>query len=182
MSEIKSRVLKLQNVEWKKLIQTQGDLKKISKDEMDKLKASIKNNDLIQPFYVWQKDDELYLLDGTHRQKAFNELESEGIEVPKKVPAIFIEAKSLKAASKLILIYSSIYANVTKDGFNEFINEFGQFDYNQLKTELNIPELNLENFLSEYIDSVESNSIINEKGLQGKLDSKHLCPSCGYEF
>src|SRR3990167_6169592 len=56
MTEVKSRILKTENVRWKdlKVIQPSG-FKDLSKDAYAKLRQSIIANNFIDPFKVWQK-------------------------------------------------------------------------------------------------------------------------------
>ena len=51
---ITNKILKTELIEWRNLEWLQGDLKDISKESLDKLKLSIKQNDFIQPFNVWE--------------------------------------------------------------------------------------------------------------------------------
>jgi hypothetical protein len=60
--EIKNRIVKSEDVEWKKLKYIQSDnFKELSKEAYQRLRASIVNNQFIESFKVWQKGKELYL-------------------------------------------------------------------------------------------------------------------------
>lgn len=64
------------------------NLKEISEESLAKLKNSLKRNDFIQPFNVWEdKKKKLWILDGVHRFKAMNELEKDGMKIPDLLPA-----------------------------------------------------------------------------------------------
>ena len=55
---------KFDYVEWEKLILFQpGDLKSQSKEQLDKLKISLKNNGFKSPFMVWENKDKIYVLE-----------------------------------------------------------------------------------------------------------------------
>src|SRR3990167_11420587 len=92
MTEVKSRILKTENVRWKdlKVIQPSG-FKDLSKDAYVKLRQSILANNFIDPFKVWQNCEDLYVVDGVHRVKVLNELEKEGHIVSQEFPANFIK-------------------------------------------------------------------------------------------
>ena len=172
---MKNIIIKQDLVDWKKLIFIQSDsLKEMTKQSFEKLKASLKNNGFVQPFNIWQDGDKLYCLDGYHRQKAMLDLEKEGIEIPNKLPANFINCKNKKEATKLVLVYSSIYARVTDKGFYEFL-DMSQLNYEDLKTELDLPGL-------EYLD-FDIMSIPNrEKEIDMNLEITNECPRCGYKW
>jgi hypothetical protein len=115
---IENRILKTENVKWKELLPIQGkNFKELSEASYLKLKHSMKENQFIAPFAVWQaKDGKIYTLDGVHRCRVLLDLENEGISVPVILPANFIDAKDRKEAAKLLLVYSSAYAKVTDEG------------------------------------------------------------------
>ena len=120
MTEVKSRILKTENVRWKelKVIQPAG-FKDLSKESYAKLRQSIVNNNFIDPFKVWENCEDLYVIDGVHRIKVLNELEKEGHTVSQEFPASFIDCKDRKEAAKLVLVYSSIYARIQEDSLME---------------------------------------------------------------
>jgi hypothetical protein len=138
---IKNRILKTEEVEWKKLKNIQApNFKELTKEAYEKLKQSIVKNDYVMPLAVWQDGKDIYLIDGVHRLRVMTELEKEGVELPKKLPANFLDCKNRKEAAKLVLVYSSIYASVTNEGLYEFINLEG-LNFDDLKLEIDIPEL-----------------------------------------
>ncbi len=123
MTEIKNKVNQFKLVEWRSLKWLQNEnLKDIDLTAFEKLKNSLKKNNFIQPFNVWKDSRrKLWILDGSHRQKAMLELEKEGIKIPKNLPANFIQCKNKKEAAKLVLVYSSLYAKATEVGVKEFL-------------------------------------------------------------
>lgn len=154
ISEIKNRVIKTEKVYWKSIKQLQqSNFKELSSKLYKKLKQSLLKNDFIQTFYVWEdKDGQIYILDGVHRIKVLQELEREGYLVPATFPAIFIDCKDRKEAAKLVLVYSSAYAKITDEGLYEFLTLEG-LDFGELKTEIEIPSINMKNFEIGFIDN-----------------------------
>jgi hypothetical protein len=139
---VKSRILKTESVEWKKLhfIQQEG-FKDFSAKDRARLKQSILNNDFIQPFYVWEAPDGIiYCLDGFHRVADLKEIESENIRVPYKLPAVFVACRDIEEAAKLVLLYSSQYARINKEGFDAFMEQYS-LDEELLKMQISIPGL-----------------------------------------
>jgi len=160
---ITNKILKTELIEWRNLEWLQGDLKDISKESLDKLKLSIKQNDFIQPFNVWE-DGKSWILDGHHRLKALKELETEGIEIPLLLPANIIDCKNKKEATKLVLIYSSIYASVSHQGLTDFMFE------NDLKLD-DLQEIDLPNIDLDVLDKTDGKT---EAHL--KLQDKFIVP------
>lgn len=139
-----SRVLKTELVSWKDLqfIQ-QDDFKDLPSEAKEKLKNSIIVNNFTQPFYVWQDqtDSVMYCLDGKHRTLMLEELIRENYHVPDLLPATFIECKDKKEAAKLVLIYSSVYAKITEEGFTDFMDLYN-LDPEEMKLSIDLPGFN----------------------------------------
>jgi hypothetical protein len=143
---ITNKVVKTEPVKWRELKFLQSEnLKDIGKPEYEKLKKSLLENNFIQTFNVWQDKKEIYLLDGHHRVKLLFNLEQEGYSVPDTFPANFIQCKTRKEASKYLLIYSSIYAKVDRDGLYEFF-ELEGLDLSELLQEIQIPDIKFDYF------------------------------------
>jgi DNA modification methylase len=117
---------------------------------MEKLKTSLLENDFVMPFNVWEEDGVgIWILDGHHREKALTELQSDGYEVPEQLPATFIRCEDKQEAAKLVLIYSSIYAKITNEGLNDFI-ELHELDLEAFKDELDLPEFSMHRFEQQF--------------------------------
>lgn len=138
---IHSRIIKTAPVKWKdlKFIQQEG-FKDFSPESREKLRKSILNNNFIQPFYVWEDiDGIIYCLDGFHRILDLLSMEDDGIVVPAELPATFISCKDKQEAAKLVLLYSSVYAQVNEIGFQSFIENY-ELNMEDLAFEINLPE------------------------------------------
>jgi len=164
---ITNKVLKTELIEWNDLEWLQGNLKDIPENSFNKLKESIKTNNFLMPFNVWEQNSKVWVLDGHHRLKALQELEKEGNNIPKLLPANFIKCKNKKEASKLVLVYSSIYANVTEQGLTDFmfdsgltIDDLGMVD---------LPSLDIDNFEVQGEDKV--NDRIEDEEAIGNISS-----------
>lgn len=158
MIEIKNRIIKTELVSWKDFLFIQyKSFKNITAEDMQRLKNSIIKNDFIETFKIWQNGKELYCLDGFHRCKAFEELAKEGYKIPAKFPADFIKCKNKKEAAKLVLIYSSFYAKISKTGLDEFL-QIQDLNLDEFKSEINLPDIDLD--LSPEILNKEIEQII----------------------
>ena len=148
---IEDKIIKTGKVNWRRFEFLQKEsFKEISKKQMDKLKASILNNDFIESYKVWEHDGKVYCLDGYHRCLALSELAAEGYQVPDEFTANFIQCKDMKDAAKKVLVYSSIYASVTDEGLYEFSHDFN-LNFDEIKFEIDIPKLDLDRYEAGYV-------------------------------
>lgn len=144
--QLKSRIVKTELIEWRKLIFLQDDsFKNWSDDAKEKLKKSVVSNQFVTPFYVWQHRDKIYCLDGKHRSIILEELIADGQAVPEKLPATFIRCTNKTEAAKLVLIFSSIYARIDADGLYTYLNNYG-LDFSKIISEIDVPGIDLEVF------------------------------------
>ena len=149
MKNFDSKITKQEPVKWRELKWLQSSkLKEPGSKGLDKLKNSLKENGFVQPFNVWQDaKGVVWILDGHHREKALKQLEAEGYEIPEMLPANFIDCADRKAAAKMVLVYSSIYAKITNDGLGEFLDDF-ELDITNILDEIDLPGLDLDNLLT----------------------------------
>lgn len=139
-TELSTRVLKTELIQWKKLQFVQQENFKEWIDTGDKkLVQSLLNYNFIDPFKVWQDGDVLWCLDGFHRYTDLLKLIELGCKVPDKLHATFIKCESKKEAAELVLVYSSIYAKITQDGLSQFL-EINDIDYSSIINSIEIPE------------------------------------------
>jgi hypothetical protein len=143
--QIKNRILRTGQVPWRTIewFQPPG-LKQITKEKFAKLKASIVENDFLQPFNVWDEDGKIWILDGHHRKRAMEALEQEGYTIPETLPANFIDCRTRREAAKLVIVYSAIYADITKQGLADFITTEG-LDLEDLKMTVDLPQFDFGN-------------------------------------
>lgn len=151
VKEITNKIINSGKVNWRTFQFLQpNNFKDLSKESYQKLRKSIIDNNFVESFKIWQKNGSLYCLDGFHRCHILKELEKEGYKVPKLMPADFLECKNKKEASKLVLIYSSIYARITNEGLYEFIHT-QDLKFDELKLEIDLPDFKLDRFEMGYM-------------------------------
>ena len=144
-TQISSRLLYCKEIAWRELkfIQ-QDDFKELPKPERQKLKNSLLGNEFADPFKVCQDTDGVvYCLDGKHRTLILEELIADGIKVPDMLPANFINCKDKKEAAKLVLIFSSSYAQITPLGMENFI-ALNELSVAEILEQISIPAINFE--------------------------------------
>lgn len=121
-------------------------LKELTEENFSKLLHSIEQRGFTFPFFFWycEEEEKNYFLDGTQRNKVLEwMIESGEYELPEKYPAVRIYADSKKEAAESILLQSAAYGKITDDGLLGFITEF-EINLDDLKTDLILPEINLE--------------------------------------
>ncbi len=95
----------------------QGNLKDLTVGNYKRLKASLSDNGFIVPLFVWfDRDGSAYTLDGNQRLRVIKTEIPDGINLP----YVEVSAENKQDAKKKILLISSQYGQVTKDGFDEF--------------------------------------------------------------
>ena len=100
------------------LLEFQGNLKTITRANLDKLKRSILKHGFTAPIFVWKGVDN-HILDGHQRLKALIEMRQEGYNIP-LLPVVYIDADSEAHAKEKLLYITSQYGDFTTEGFNEF--------------------------------------------------------------
>jgi DNA modification methylase len=158
---LKSRIKKLDQVNWSKMKFIQDDTFKISSDEeYEKVARSILNNDWVAPFYVWEDEDgTVWCLDGKRRETVLSKIKEEGgvkvdgefksFEVPDELPALYIDAPDKKSASKLVLQYSSQFGTITREGLFNFLQAY-DLDFNDIRLEISLPEFSMPRFEQQF--------------------------------
>jgi DNA modification methylase len=147
---MENKIIKTELVRWRDLEWLQGELKEISKDSFAKLKLSLSRNGFVAPFHVAEFDGKRWILDGHMRKKAMEALIEDGQDIPDQLPANFIECASRKEAMKLVLIYSSVYALTTEEGFYQVIID-EQLDFSEIKQMIELPEISMRKFEAGYM-------------------------------
>ncbi len=97
----------------------QGNLKKISRKNLEMLKNRILKRGFNVHYHIWKNHGKNYLLDGHQRTRALLELQAQGYFVP-ELPFSIVEASSLEDAKDALLGISSQYGEFTMEGLREF--------------------------------------------------------------
>jgi DNA modification methylase len=163
-----------------KLKDFQGDLKDISRSELDKLKRSIKKYGFSFPVFVW-KDN---ILDGHQRVAATRELIKEGCAID-DLPIVRIQAKDKKEAGEKLLMLNSQYAKMTQHGVESFLDGMG-INATDIFGMVEIPGIDFDNiFFSEegFDESDDTPDVKNEaKAKLGDIyklgKHKIMCGDC----
>jgi hypothetical protein len=102
-----------------RLIEFQGNLKRLSEKNREKLIGSICTKGFIAPIFVWDDHGEWKLLDGHQRLKTLIWMRQHGWDIP-MLPVDVIEADDEQDAKKKLLAITSQYGEFDIDGYMEF--------------------------------------------------------------
>jgi len=137
--------VRLRRVSASVLERFQGNLKELPNDQYARLRQAILDKGFIAPIFVWAGHD--VILDGHQR---LNLLEHEGWEVEGGIPVVEIEAADERDAAERLLLLSSAYGKVERQGLYEFTELHGinlrEWDL------LDLPDFDLEQYKVEFIE------------------------------
>lgn len=105
-------------VDYREVIESQGKLKTLSKENFERLLNGIKNHGLLMPFAMWVDpvDKKQYMIDGHQRKRLFLMQKVE----PYLIPYLLIPGNTLDEAKLNLLQITAQYGTVTEVGFQEF--------------------------------------------------------------
>ena len=145
----------------------QGNLKKRSKKDIDKIIRSIVEYGFSFPFFVWQGEGHNYCLDGHGRILALAEMRRRGTDLP-MFPVSYIAAADETEAKQKLLRLNSQYGQMTLDSIMEFADGM----------ELNGDELELGFDFNCDITNIKDSDFLSDQ--TKKKDKEKICPYCGH--
>ncbi len=151
----------LKVIEYTKLEDFQGDLKTITKENLEKLKKSIIEHGFAIPKFVWINEGHYYILDGHQSKKALIELEKEGYRIP-KIPYCEIYAENKKKAKEILLLINSRYGEMADKGLFDFIED-SELNFDEIKADLDFPEIDFDIFENKFYNDTEDDEDIPEE-------------------
>jgi len=171
----------------------QGDLKKLSKTNFNKLRGEILEDGFNFAPHLWKCDKWFYILDGHQRIYVLSQLLNQGYnlvtpegEVLSGIPANLIHAEDINEAKRKVLQSISTYGKVDKQGFDDFTLDIDfqlenfdipdiKLDISDVKEEKDL-DIDLDdkeyNVLIELTDETEQSALyeeLKERGFQCKL-------------
>lgn len=187
---VRNEVGEMKLMSYKKLKAFQGNLKSLSQENYEKLKALIIKHGFSAPFFAWAHEGKLYSLDGHQRCRTLSKMEQEGWHIP-DLPVVHIYAASIKEAREKLLAFASQYGKVEGQGLYEFIEESGGLDVDEVLAMTAMPEVDPDLFKAEYYETPDDNG--GGSGGGGGQDAPtgdpqkekhfdHVCPKCGFGF
>lgn len=172
--KITSKITGFAQMSWGELRTFQrNDLKEEANRDVTRLKNAIVNEGFATPFFIWASHR--YVLDGTGRCLALEELESEGFEIP-ALPVIEIEADNMETAKRIVLMISSQHGVITQESLDRFTEDIDTIGIDEF---INLPGLDYgfpelpdddDDLPDDFEDAEEEEAAVI------------VCPKCGHEF
>lgn len=103
----------------------QGEIKKISKKNLSKLKESIIKYGFSAPIFVWKHRGKNFIIDGHQTIKAIKALKLSGYTIP-PLPVAFIEAENKAEAKEKLLQITSQYGEYDLEALDSWINDIDE--------------------------------------------------------
>jgi len=117
------KIKKMERVPWESIQDLQPmDLKNDYHSE--KIKQSILKNSYASPIHVWDNNGQLYAVDGHLRMDLLKELKSEGVDIPDKLPVLFLDLPDRETAVKYLLEVFNTKSNpINQDTLTQWMEE-----------------------------------------------------------
>lgn len=162
----------LATTSYKNLKDLQGNLKTISKDNLEKLKQSIIKYGIFVPKFVWVEDRKNYWIEDGHQTiKALAALEKEGYVIS-DIPYVKVECENKRDAAEKLLQINSKYGEINPE--TTFFEDFN-IDLSFIEN-IEIPELDIK------LEDLSLEEDPEEKEYDENLETENECPKCGYKW
>jgi len=162
-------------IEYKKLVEFQGDLKTLSSENLEKLRQSILRNGFTTPFFVWESPEGTpFILDGHQRLKALKSLIKDNYTID-KVPIVKVQAESKDKAKEKLLAITSQYGEFHMDTLNDWMKALDEDTQGYLRL--------VDTELQSIINQIDSDTPPPEEDEFPEKKRKPIeCPDCGAVF
>jgi hypothetical protein len=185
LQQIKIKCKGSKNININELKNFQGNLKELKEVEYLKLKASILKYGFAFPVVVWKNN----IIDGHQRIFTIKKMIAEENFVIDNIPVAEIQAKNEHEAKKKLLIFNSKYGKISDEGLYEFL-EKSKIKIDELRNELDLPDINFEEFENGYFSDLNNNNIEKyqseftdkKEQTEKEADKSSKCPNCGYDL
>ena len=174
--------IKIEYIDYRKLLPLQGNVRWLPTDNYNKLKKSFEEEGICLPFFIWRKGESDYLLDGHGREKVLTKENYVLIKDNKEtynVPCCVIEAENEIEARKKIFLINSEYQvwNKKEDEIDKFITDIDDDFLNSIVNipDIVIPEIDIEDVLKDEVKE-ESIFCFNENPLFEHKVNKYDIP------
>jgi len=119
---IKNKIVKYDQVSWKELIPVQNDkLEEYIPGGYTKIKNAFLRHSFFKVIHVYENKGKLYLLEGVKFFEVLKDLHDEGVKVPEKLSAVWVDCKDMQEAAELVLVYLSHFTETNKEALREHL-------------------------------------------------------------
>jgi len=128
-------------LDWRQIKPLQGDYKKATPEQVDKLYRVILKRGIRFPSFVSKVDGEILAIDTHRRLVVYEKLEKDGHEIAgHQVPVVYIHAKDKAEAKQLLLECDSRYGKTDQKGFDDFISDLDA----DFLSDIEIPDIDID--------------------------------------
>lgn len=183
MEEVKTITISCQgavNLSLDELTELQGNLKDLIEENYIKIRNSIIEYGFSFPIFFWQDTNGTkYIIDAHQRKRTLTKMREEGFTIP-PLPAVEIFAKDKIEAKKKLLLLNSRYGKITREGYDEFIDDpDSQIIESDMTDLLEIPEIEIYAD-AESQEPTKTNS--DDTGGDPTKTREITCPACAHKF
>lgn len=105
-----------------KILEFQGKLKKLTKENENKLRNAMLEKGFIAPFFVWDDSGNRRLLDGHQRLKTLLNMQKDGFDIP-ELPVVYVDAENEKDAKEKLLLITSQYGEFELENLQQWLDD-----------------------------------------------------------
>jgi hypothetical protein len=149
--KIDVKIKKMERVPWESIQDLQPmDLKNDYHSE--KIKQSILKHNYASPIHVWDDNGQLYAVDGHLRMDLLKELKGEGVNIPDKLPVVFLDLPDRETAVKYLLEVFNTKSNpINQDSLNKWMEEL-DVTLEELDVSMDDLHVEIEDNMDDYAD------------------------------
>ena len=130
------------------LIEFQGELKSLAKEDYEKLKKEILELGFCEPINIWR--EKRLIANGHQRLRTLKAMRKEGYEIP-DIPCSFVFPDDEKDFARIVLSLTSQYGKIEKQGLYEYMHKHN-IDIGYLEDSFRFPEINFDDFKIEFFE------------------------------
>lgn len=146
---IRISVAGAENIPLDQLEPFQGDLKRLDRDDYERLRKNLIENGFSFTIHVWKNGGKNYIIDGHQRLTALKMMRDNEQWVVGELPVSVVEAEDFPSAKKKILAGISTYGKYTEKTLFDFIKE-NDIPFDGVVSSFSFPEINMEKFTSMF--------------------------------
>lgn len=149
--KIDVKIKKMERVPWESIQDLQPmDFKNDYHSE--KIKQSILKHNYASPIHVWDDNGQLYAVDGHLRMDLLKELKGEGVNIPDKLPVVFLDLPDRETAVKYLLEVFNTKSNpINQDSLNQWMEELN-VTLEELDVSLDDLHVEIDDNIDDYAD------------------------------
>lgn len=145
----------VQNFPIKSLKDFQGNLKKLSPINYQKLRDRILELGFSEPVTIFQHDGKNYLLNGHQRVRTLRKMRREGYEVPSEIPCSIASIETPEEAKKVLLALTSQFGVILDTALEELARR-ANVSLEELSTNYHFPEVDTDALIQKGKEAAES--------------------------